>query len=487
MSRVVVAGGSVAGLAAALALAGHGRRVTILERGGPPPEGSAGLAGERWSRPTVPSWRHAHTLPSLGVSVLFDRAPQVIEAAQCAGAVLLDLVRAMPPHPPGRMTGDEELVALACRRPTLELVLYRIVRELPGVEIRHGVRVTGLTLSTRGTRGTRVTGVEVGGGAAGGRAAGGGAAGGGDRIPAEIVLDATGRRAEARSWLAAAGIELPADQTRPSHMRVFSRFYRRRGELPPLNRGNAAGLLGEHYAGVLHPGDDGTFSVALGVLPEDRMMHSLRGPAAFTAAAMATPGVAEWLGAGMSTPISGIRPITCPPNLLRALATSSPQPVAGLFPVGDAACVTNPLYGRGISLALRHAFRLADVLAVHPEPGALQSEAAAELAREVFTPWYQQAAEDDADRIARWRAAIRGEPRPPDRTRLTLHRVGGAAVRDAVIWRGLVRVLMGLQPPAKVFDVDFAARVRRALGADPPRSPAPTRAEFVAAVTGGGR
>ncbi len=471
MPTTVIAGGSAAGLAMALVLARQGREVLVLERGDPPPgatdEEDVATAAERWERPTVPSWRHAHTLTSLGVSVLLERAPEVLESARRAGGVLLDLVKAMPPAPAGRIPGDEELVSLACRRPTLELALYRVVRDLPGVRIRHHTRILGLRLAAG-----RVTGVVCAGD---------------EYVPADLVIDATGRRAEARSWLADAGIELPPDQTSPSGLRIFSRFYHRDGQTATLNRGNAAGVLGDHYAAVLHPGDGRSFSVALGVLPEDQLMRSLRHTEAFTAAARATPGVTDWLGEGRSTPISGVRPITCPPNLLRTLAVA-PPPVAGLLTIGDAACVTNPLYGRGVSLALAHAFRLGDLLEECPEPGADQARAAAELARDLLAPWFQAATEDDAERIARWRAVLAGAPPPPRTENLTLRTVGSVAGRDAHIWRGLARVLMALRPPGEVFgEITFADRVRRALDDGTPQQPipGPTRAELVSTVSAG--
>lgn len=458
MGDIVVAGGSVAGLAAALALAGPARRrVLVLERGVAPPDGPPGPAGQEWRRPTVPSFPHAHTLTSLGVAVLLDRAPEVVAAALDAGAVMVDLTRAKPPHPEGTEPGDAELLALACRRPTLETVLYRVVRDLPGVEFRHGVRVDGVTLAAG-----RVTGVVTDRG---------------ERIAADLVLDASGRRALGRSWLAAHGIALRPDVTSPSNMRGFSRFYRRLGQTAALNRGNAAGVLGDHYAAVLHPGDNDTFSIALASLAEDQTMRVLRDPAAFTAVAEATPGVADWLGPGMSVPVTGVRAITCPPNALRTLAVA--PPVAGLVPLGDAAATTNPLYGRGVSLAFAHAFRLGDLLAA----GHAGPDATGGLARELLAPWFELAVADDEERIGHWRAALHGWAPPPRPRELTMRTVARVADRDAVVWRGLVRVLMGLsRPDAVLRDPVFAQRVHRLLADEVPRAAAPSRADLLAAV-----
>lgn len=451
-SKVVVAGGSIAGLAGALALAGQGYRVVVLERGAAPPDGPAAEAGQAWRRPTVPSFPHAHTLTSLGVSVLLDRAPEVVAAALDAGAVMVDLTRAKPPG--DAVPSDAELLALACRRPTLETVLYRIVRELPGVEIRHGVLVKGLMLGR-----DRVAGVVTDTG---------------EQLLADLVLDATGRRALGRSWLAAHGISMRPDLTGPSTMRIFSRFYRRLGQAATLNRGNAAGVLGDHYASVLHPGDSGTFSIALGSLPEDRPMRVLRDPAAFTAVARATPGVADWLAPGMSVPITGVRAITCPPNAVRTLAVD--PPVAGLVPLGDAAAVTNPLYGRGVSLALTHAFRLGDLLVAG-------GDATSRLAAELVLPWFRLSVADDEERVAQWRAAVHGWAPPPRPRELTMRTIARVADRDAVVWRGLLRVLMGLSHPDTVLaDAAFADRVHRLLGDEAPPRPGPSRADLLAAV-----
>jgi len=441
MGKVVVAGGSVAGLACALALAKRGIEVVVAERAAAPPEGPIDEVVASWDRPTVPQAHHSHTLTSAGVAALRAHAPEVLAAATDAGAVLLDLVKALPHGTPD--AGDDELRALACRRTTFELVLYRAARAAPGVTIRHGARVRGLDIT-----GDRVTGVIVHSGHNTGTRA--------EIVPTDTVIDATGRRAEARAWLAAAGFPLPPDLSTPSGFLGYSRFYRRQGPPLPLNRGNAAGIVGDRYAGVLHPGDGDTFSIAMAVLPEDTAMRSLRHADDFTAAAIDTPGLAPWLAD--ARPISPVRAINCPPNLLRA-AMMTP-PVEGVYPVGDAACVTNPLYGRGMSLALVHAFRLAETLS----PA---------VAMDIYPPWYEQAGQDDAERIARWRASIEGQAPPAMPRGVTLRSAGLAARHDPTVWRGVMRVLMSLAPPGEVFaEPDFEDRVLRALSADQLATPA---------------
>jgi hypothetical protein len=203
-------------------------------------------------------------------------------------------------------------------------------------------------------------------------------------------------------------------------------------------------------------------------------MRVLRDPAAFTAVARATPGVADWLAPGMSAPITGIRAITCPPNAVRTLAVD--PPVAGLVPLGDAAAVTNPLYGRGVSLALTHAFRLGDLLAAG-------GDATSRLAAELVLPWFRLSVADDEERVAHWRAAVHGWAPPPRPSKLTMRTIARVADRDAVVWRGLLRVLMGLSHPDTVLaDAAFADRVRRLLVDQAPSRPGPSRADLLAAV-----
>ncbi|MFF5638741.1 NAD(P)/FAD-dependent oxidoreductase [Streptomyces sp. NPDC012825] len=462
MPTAVIAGGSLAGLATALALGRAGYRVRVLERCPAPPEGPLVQAAERWHRPSVPQAGHSHNLTGLGVRTLREHAPHVLDEVLRAGAQLLDLTAAMPAGitDRSRREGDEDLVALGCRRTTLELALYRAVRDTPGVGIRHETTVRGLLLD----RFPRVTGVVVDGG---------------ERLDADFVVDATGRRAASASWLSAAGVPVPEDLIHPSDIAVYTRFYRRKSsDLPgPLNRGNAAGGIWDHYAAFVHLGDDDTHSLVFTVLPGDPAVRALRDTEVFTAAARATPWLAQWADAG--EPISTVRALTCPPNILRGTATTPRPAVAGLHQVGDAACVTDPLFGRGMSLALAHAFALGELLTTRPANDPLLGPDAARSTTALMRPWYEHAVRADTERSAHWHAAVTNPPTPGRPAGLLLPAQATAAQRDAHTWRDLIRMLMTLTP----YDTDRTGHVWEKRAHAPGGPAAPDRHEFTRLLT----
>ncbi|MEZ0072040.1 NAD(P)/FAD-dependent oxidoreductase [Planotetraspora sp. GP83] len=485
-TTVAVVGGGLSGLAAALALADHGFTVRVLERAPAPAPAPVGTAD--WPvRSSAPQTGHSHVLTSLGLRLLRKRAPDLLEAALEAGAEVLDLTLSAPSAPGAfvREEADVELATLAVRRIVLDEVLHRAAASRPGITLSYGTAVRGVRLDGSGRRPVGVV-TDTG-----------------ELVPAAIVLDATGRRALSRTWTGTTG----GTRTGPTAVRVFTRFYRltdpsaRPG---PLNRGNAAGGIWDHYAAVVHPADRGVFAVSLGTLTGDRATGPLRGARAFTAAARLSPGIAPWLASGVSEPLTAVRAITSPPNTLHTSPEQDGRPY-GVYAVGDAACITDPLYGRGMSLALAHAFHVADLLAAHPVPDAAQRARAADLAEELLRPWYQQAEQDSAARIRSWRAAAgsgtaggsataggsgtAGSPEAVPPTvlptgRPALAEIAAAAHHDATVWRGLTRVLMSLSTPDAVFDDQgFRDRVRGAARRPVGMPAPPTREELLQTIT----
>ncbi|HXR72563.1 hypothetical protein [Actinocrinis sp.] len=456
MRRALVVGGSVAGLAAALALSRERYEVRVLDAEPPPPPGPPRQAAPRWARPSVPHAFQSHTITSLAVRELRRHVPDLLDSLLSAGAVLFDLTTAMPAGPFGaqRAPGDEDLVALGCRRTVFELILRQYALSRPNIEVSHAVTVRALRLGPR--REVRAV-----------------VADGAGEVPASLVVDATGRRAASRAWLRAAGVPLPADEIAPSGLAGYARHYRLRGGgLPgPLNRGHAAGYVGSHCAAVLHPGDGDAFAVALGVLPGDWSLRALRDPESFTSAVRTSALLAPWLETDVCDAVSPVYAMTAPPNTLRISILQSG--VRGLYPVGDAACVTNPLFGRGIALALAQAFALGPLLSGSGEMEA--GPAAADLAQQLLRPWFEHAAEADRERIGRWREAP-DVPLPPAP-------IAAAAAADRDVWRALTRMLMTLQTPAEAFGAPgFAQRVRHAAATGLPPGDAPRRPELLEAI-----
>jgi hypothetical protein len=74
--------------------------------------------------------------------------------------------------------------------------------------------------------------------------------------------------------------------------------------------------------------------------------------------------VAAWLK--VMDPISEVQVMGGLHNTLRRLVVDGRPVALGLHAVGDAVCTTNPVGGRGISLALRSVSDLTDVLAAPP-------------------------------------------------------------------------------------------------------------------------
>ncbi|MDT0269243.1 hypothetical protein RM844_23440 [Streptomyces sp. DSM 44915] len=477
MATTVIAGGGVAGLALALALGGRGHRVRVLERGDPPPDGPVVKSAELWHRPLVPQAAHDHVLNGLGVRALRRHAPAVLDAALAEGARLLDLNALAPPGPCGGPADrDDELATLLVRRAVLDVLLHRAAAALPAVTLHHGSAVRGLSLAPAGRSGQRVAGVVTDDGRT---------------VPAEVVVDATGRASRSRGWLAAAGVAVPPDRSSPSRLRAFGRFYRLRdpdGRPPgPLNRGNAAGGIWDHYSAVLHPADNDVFALTFGALPEDRAADGLRAAGGFAAACRLSPWLGAWVTAEAARPLGPVRVIGMPPNLLRGTALDGRPRVAGLLQVGDAACVTDPMFGRGLSTSLEHAFRLAELWADgRPSPAA-----AAALADGLLRPWYELGAHDSWARTARWRAACGLPPPTADRPRPPVPAewvaaAAAAAATDPVAWRGVSRLQHTLATPAEVYGAPgFLARLPPApvgAAARPPGPRPPTHDELRAAI-----
>lgn len=375
--RIIVVGGGIAGLGTALACARDGHEVIVLERDDTPMPPDADAAFE-WRRKGAPQVRHSHAFLARLHNLLLDRAPDVLEALIAAGATEIPFTENLPETLTDRSPrpGDEELVALACRRTTFEWVLRRLVLAEPRVEIRHGTAAERLDCAPGAV--PRITGV--------------------DGEPADLVVDARGPRSSSDEWLAAAGAGPVSEELHESGIVYFSRFYRvRDGFEEPDYVGPTAADLG-YLKFAIFLGDNRTFSITYAVESDDNeLRHALAHPDAFETVARSIVATAPWRVEGASDPITDVHVMAGLRNRYRPLVDTDANPLLhGFVAAGDAAVCTNPLYGRGCSLAFVHAFGLADALRQRGDDlDAFAREFHAFTERELV-PWYRSAVMQDA-------------------------------------------------------------------------------------------
>jgi 2-polyprenyl-6-methoxyphenol hydroxylase-like FAD-dependent oxidoreductase len=484
---VVVIGGSVAGLAAALALAGSGRRVTVFERDAAPLPATPLEAFENWQRPGAPQTRHAHAFLSRLRNLLRDRAPELLAKLLAAGATELRFGEMLPPGLRGTpaLPEDEELTLLACRRSTFEWCLRRHIALTGLAELRDGVRVTGL-LGEPGAV-PRVTGVRL-------RERDGAE----HAFEADLVIDASGRRSQLPAWLAALGAPELRSESAPCGIFYSSRFYQLQpGVDPPAISGLIAADLG-YLKYAIFPGDSRIFSLTLAASPDDEPLRAVMRPEAFTAVAQALPAIPDWIDPRVSLPVSDVHTLASLRGTRRFLVEADRPVALGLAAIGDALIHTNPIVGRGCSLAFVNAWLLADALRQHAgDARDLALALDAEVGRQIV-PWYEAQRMQDADAIAVGELQRRGaDPFRHERAdgsvdpqayirALVRDGLIPALGEDAAVLRACSRMFNLLAPPNEVFRrpeifsrvlASFARRKQRT-----PVSMGPTRDALIACL-----
>jgi 2-polyprenyl-6-methoxyphenol hydroxylase-like FAD-dependent oxidoreductase len=174
---------------------------------------------------------------------------------------------------------------------------------------------------------------------------------------------------------------------------------------------------------------------------------------------------------------------------LRRLVVEDVPVATGLVALGDAAVHTNPLYGRGCSLAVVHAFAVADLVAAQ-DPGSLAAALAFDrIVADQLEPWYRVSVAQDLQERAAWERdhgegdGAGGADEEPMRS-LVRDGLLPAARTDAVVLRAFLRGLNLLDAPmAFLQDADVVSRVLAVWQERDKRPPAvaegPTKPELL--------
>jgi 2-polyprenyl-6-methoxyphenol hydroxylase-like FAD-dependent oxidoreductase len=486
--QAVVFGGGIAGLATARLLARHFDRVLVLERDRRAAAASPEDAFAGWARPGASQFRHSHAFLARARLVLLAHLPDVLDRLRATGVPEMPLADTTPPGltlPP--QADDEDVVLLACRRSTFEWALHASVRAWPNVELREGIGVAGLEGVAHDGARPRVTGVRLSDGTA---------------VPADLVVDATGRRSRAPAWLGALGAPRPHEEHGEVGLVYYTRFYRlHASEGPQATTGLVAGDLGWTKLAVF-PGDAGTFSITVGIPADDQALRRLADPQCFERFVGTFPSVARWRAPRVSAPIAGastpVLVMGVLRNRLRRFVDADGPLAPGFVALGDAAYHTNPIYGRGATMSLVQAALLDEALGTHGTDVRAVARHLDRRSERELRPFYDAAVAADRARLGGRAGSVPTELRAwlvgaADRAMgWFLARGVLPAMRvDPVVFRGLMRIFNMLEPPESLLHrpelvVRSLAVLGRVLsGREPtPRITSVTRAAALARIEG---
>jgi 2-polyprenyl-6-methoxyphenol hydroxylase-like FAD-dependent oxidoreductase len=438
VAHIVVVGAGVVALGTAMILARDGHQVVVLERDPEAPPDDPAEAWEHWDRPGLNQFRMAHAFLGGFRAVLDAELPAVATALEQAGGLRLNFIRDVLPAQAtgGWQAGDEIYEWLTGRRVVVEAVLAAAAESTPALQIRRGTAVAGLVSGASARAGIpHVIGVRTKAG---------------ERIPADLVVDMSGRRSALPAWLADIGARSPREEIEDSGFVYYGRHFRSpRGAVPPM-----VGPPQIHWGTISSltlPADNGTWAVALVTSSKDIAMRPLRMADRWETVVRGLPLIAHWLD---GTPIDdGVQVMARLEDRHRGFVVDGTPVATGVVAVADSWACSNPANGRGASIGMLHAVTLRDQLRSVglDDPAAFVAAFHAATA-ETVEPWYRATLATDRHRLGEIEAGLRGvgyDTQDPE------YQLGMALDTAAQFDPGFVRARLDiafvLRTPAEVF------------------------------------
>lgn len=435
--RVVVIGGSVAGLMAARVLSEHFAQVTVLERDA--------VHDEPESRKGQPHTRHLHGLLAKGLEVMAHYFPDLIEGMQEDGALVADMGAGMRWYAYGgyRLQIEAGMRGALMSRPLLEWQIRHRVQLIANVRIVDECDVEGPLYSADRQY---ITGVQVTLRGKGNQ----------QRVfPADLVVDASGRGSASPKWLQAAGYGRPAESEVKINMGYATRMYRRR----PGDLDGAALIMvtaegpDDKRSGMVFPVEGDRWIVTLGGINGDHPPLDEHGFLAF-ARSLPAPDVYNIIT--KTEPLSAITPHRFPSSLRRHYEKMATFP-EGYLVLGDAVCSFNPIYGQGMTCAAMEAQALDDLLT--RRSGNLHRVAReffGRTAKIVDNPWQMAVGAD-----FRFPGTEGKKGASVDFINAYVAKVHRATHHDPVVQKAFLKVMNLMQPPVSLFQPKVMVRVLR--------------------------
>ncbi|MEE2033665.1 FAD-dependent oxidoreductase [Rhodococcus chondri] len=434
--RAVVLGASMSGLLMARILSDVFPEVVVIDR-----DRLSGSPNGYGSRRGVPQGQHIHVLISRGQQIIEDLFPGSTAELVAAGVPTLDHLGDVRWFLSGNRIRQAEsgLRVLSASRPLLEDRIRERVTALPGVTLVERCDAAGLVTDPDHRR---VTGVRII------RHADGSAE---QVLPADLVVDATGRGSRTPAWLEGLGYQRPVCETVEIDV----------GYATAMFRTSSVSLDGDKGI-VIAPTPGHPRGGALQILERDRCLVTLigvRGDRPPTgrdeyldfARSLQFPDLhdaiadAEWLGEPVPYRFrSGMR------HRYERL-DRFPE---GFLVVGDAFCSFNPIYAQGMTVAALEAVTVRKHLAKGSLPGSRDVLRA--VARTVDVPWDMAVGGDLAF------PGVEGKRDAKVRFgNVYIPRVHAAAARDSTVAVAFARVSGLVDPPSALMRPGIALRVLR--------------------------
>jgi 2-polyprenyl-6-methoxyphenol hydroxylase-like FAD-dependent oxidoreductase len=435
--RAVVIGAGMGGLPAAQVLADYFKEVVVLERDV--------LPADATPRPGVPQGKHPHGLLGGGFRALCDLFPDFSSTLVQAGANSLDAGLDLCLEYPGQEPFPMRSVGVATftmTRPLLELALRRRVQERTNVVFRDGCRVTAIGATPDGNAvasvsyKTRDGKLEV--------------------LPADLVVDASGRGKPTLDFLESTGRPMPEETVIGVDFGYSTAVYMIPPDATPATKVvvTMPNAPEESRMGLAMLREDGKWFAALGGRGADAPPADVD---AFTAYAASLPTSSVYDAIKDATLDGHIEQFAFPESRRRHFNSTDDFP-RGLIPIADSVCRFNPVYGQGMSAAAQEAVVLRNLLAASAgdaDPlAALSGEFLSAIEAIIENPWSLAALPDLAYSDAR------GE-RPADLEKSIEHymAITRAAHHDPDLYKLLVEVLNLLRPVSELQALEVMPKV----------------------------
>jgi 2-polyprenyl-6-methoxyphenol hydroxylase-like FAD-dependent oxidoreductase len=469
MARIVMIGGGVVGLCAALLLGRDGHEVTVLERDpAAPPDPDR--AWSDWERRGVNQFRMLHLFQPRFQRVMEANAPEVVSALADAGALLLNPFRTAPAQFTGGFTeADARFDGYTARRPVAEAAIAGVVGATDGVRVRRGVAVTGLlTAEPIAGRPPHVVGVRTDAG---------------EELRADLVVDASGRRSALPELLVAIGANPPVEEKADCGFIYYGRHFRSSdGSIPPA----FGPLLMDHgtVSILTLPADNGTWGIGLITSAKDHALRGLHQNETWTRAVASFPLIAHWLD---GEPVDDVAVMAKIEDRHRSFVVDGDPVATGVLSLADSWACTNPSVGRGISIGAVHAAALRDVLHDPPDDPLELAVCWHNATMRAVEPWYRATLAYDNQRLAQIEAARESRPFEADPEYDLTRSMMSASMKDPEVLRAFVAVASVLELPSEVLaDPGVLDKVRRLGGGwrEEDELPGPNREQLCAIASG---